>query len=575
MNDSQVSPPTGDETPAPNPQPKDPTYIDPTVELRNLLRFIYTNNPFYVISAGLTLWGLYQSFDTSVLIQSNALMACMAGYILLLAVSSVLLIRVGQVWDDVRTMLLLVVLLLLAVSLSFDKALSTNPDVGQYYFYGGLVFAVVISEAVLHGTRLSLPMLFRLPYHSILGVFFLYPVAIRHWIHNPKDPVLQWALFGFSSVAAVAFLTLLPAIRRGATFIRLNGSPWRWPWYPWTLFGVLAFGVAMRSYCLCVSFHPVKGMSTMFAPYFLVPFLLVLCLLILEIGLKAKHRAAIRFALVAPLVIIPLAIVGTQAGDFGFRQMLTNTLGGSPLFFTALGVAGFHGYALLRRATYAAEALTASLALLCVCGRQTEGVETLVVPQLVPLLLIAVLQGWLTVWHRSSLRCLAAAGCLLTAIALHTSLGSLAGYRAVAAGHGLLFVALLIGLGFHDRFARFLQYAGALTMVIFSQASNAVDTNVLGGLPEWLPAVYPALMGTLALGYGYVAGNKWFYAAAGLTLVGWFVTVVWQYYPAARRWVPGLDYILLGMAFFALALAVSLLKTGLPQRLLTRFTGES
>ena len=86
-------------------------------------------------------------------------------------------------------------------------------------------------------------------------------------------------------------LTLLPAVRRGANYVRNNGSPWQWPWYPWPLFVMLAVGVALRTYALCVSFHPSRGPATMFEPYFFVPFLFAVNILLLEIAIGSRRPA--------------------------------------------------------------------------------------------------------------------------------------------------------------------------------------------------------------------------------------------------------------------------------------------
>ena len=53
---------------------------------RGLIRWLCTNNPFYVLSAGLFLAGLWISFGAqSEEVQTWALMAGLAGYTLLLA----------------------------------------------------------------------------------------------------------------------------------------------------------------------------------------------------------------------------------------------------------------------------------------------------------------------------------------------------------------------------------------------------------------------------------------------------------------------------------------------------------
>src|SRR6516162_890165 len=146
---------------------------------RGLIRWVCTNNPFYVLSAGLFLAGLWISFGAqSEDVQTWALMSGLAGYTLLLAVTACLLVRFGNVWDDVRTVLLLVVLMFLATSVTFDEALILSPGRGFVCYLGGLLFAMVVSEGLLRGLRLRLPLCFRLPYHLILALFFLYPLAV-------------------------------------------------------------------------------------------------------------------------------------------------------------------------------------------------------------------------------------------------------------------------------------------------------------------------------------------------------------------------------------------------------------
>src|ERR1700756_351078 len=87
---------------------------------RGAVRWICTNNPFYVISAGLFLAGLYTSIGLD---EVGTLLAGLAGYTVLLAVTALVLVRFLHLWDDARTVLLLVVLLFLATSVTFDELL--------------------------------------------------------------------------------------------------------------------------------------------------------------------------------------------------------------------------------------------------------------------------------------------------------------------------------------------------------------------------------------------------------------------------------------------------------------------
>ena len=216
--------------------------------------------PVLRFSALLVCLGLWVSFGSQVdASQTWSLLLGMAGYTLLLAVTACLLVRYVGVWDDVRTVMLLVVLMFLATSVTFDAVLAHDPMRGVACYLGGLLFAAAVSEGMLRGVRLRLPLLFRVPYYFVLTLFFIYPVALTPLVARPRSEELSWALFGFSPAAALVFFTLLPAIRRGRDYVHDNGSPWRWAWYPWTLFGVLAFAVPRgRRFCAgrCTTYRP-------------------------------------------------------------------------------------------------------------------------------------------------------------------------------------------------------------------------------------------------------------------------------------------------------------------------------
>ena len=259
---------------------------------QGLIRWVCTSNPFYVLSAGLFLAGLWISFGAQAeAVQTWALMSSLAGYTLLLAVTAYLLVRLANVWDDVRTVLLLVVLMFLATSVTFDEALVLSPGHGVRCCLVGLLFAVAVSEGLLRGTGLRLPALFRVPYYLILALFFLYPLAVSALVEEPRSEPLLWGLFGFSSAAGLVFLTLLPAVRRGADCVLDNGSPWRWPQYPWALFVMLAIAVPGRAVLLCWSMHLIRELDQLvFGPYFLIPFGLSLTVLLLEFALVSRRR---------------------------------------------------------------------------------------------------------------------------------------------------------------------------------------------------------------------------------------------------------------------------------------------
>ena len=370
-----------------------------------LLRWVSTSNPLYVISAGLFLFGLRMSFSAHARdTDSWALMGGLAGYTLLLVLAALVLVRFARVWNDVRTVLLLVVLMFLATSVTFDELLVLNPARGRGYFVGGLVFAVALTEGILRGIRLRFPLRFRLPYHFALALFFLYPLVLVPAVSDPHSEALMWGLWGFAPVAGLVFLTLIPAIRRSREYVRGNGSPWPWPFYPWSVFVFLAVAVCGRAFLLCWSFHLLPNASDqlIFGPYFLVPFGFVIAILLLELGLVENSRGTRWVALAAPLGLVVLSGIGHR-NDAIYTEFLGHfaaRLGGSPLFVTLLTASGFYLYAWVRGVALAPDGLSVALAALAFVKPGALAFEDLTAPQ--PALLVAAvgLAVGISLWRR-------------------------------------------------------------------------------------------------------------------------------------------------------------------------------
>lgn len=380
---------------------------------RGLLGWVATSNPFYVVSAGLFLFGLRISFGAQER-ESDAwaLTTGLAGYTLLLASAALLLVRFAGVWNDVRTVLLLVVLMFLATSVTFDELLALDPARGSQLYLGGLAFALIVTEGLLRGIRLRLPMGFRIPYYLALALFFLYPIALTPFLREPRSEQLMWGLFGFSPAAGLIFLTLIPAIRRGPNYVRNNGSPWPWPFYPWSLFVFLAFAVVGRSFLLCWSLHLLAAdhlNQLIFEPYFLVLFGLSLTILLLEIGLVSRNRTVMRLALLFPVGLVVMAGIGHRSDAIAaeFLSIFTARLGGSPLYLTLILAGAFYASAWIRHVPLATEGLTLALVALAYIGPETQSLETVAPVGVSPLLAAAILQIALGIWRRDGWRILA------------------------------------------------------------------------------------------------------------------------------------------------------------------------
>ncbi|SIO66367.1 hypothetical protein SAMN05444166_8056 [Singulisphaera sp. GP187] len=542
---------------------------DPQRGTRGLVFRLYTSNPFYVISADLVFVGLRMSFNTEgQTFETWALMLGLAGYTLLLAATACWLIRRGKVWDDARSLLLLVVMMFLAMSVTFDNTLNANRGLGTACFIGGFLFAVAVSEGLLRGIQLALPLWFRGPYYLILALFFLYPLGLRPLLSQPDGPVLQWALIGFPTLSGLCFLTLVPAIRRGPEYVVDNGSPWRWPLYPWVLFGLLAMAVCARASYLCVSFHFVdrtihEATNSIFAPYFLIPFLFALNLLVLEAGIVARNRVVLRTALLVPLGLLGLAVLGHRPDPVyqRFLEIFMNGLGGSPLFLTTIAALAFYGFAAVRAVPMAYSGVAASLAALVVIGPTTLDLHGLKTPAAWPLLAIALLEAGMAYRRRDSWRGLSAAACTVTAIALVLPDGVPIA-RAYLVFQLALVAILALGAIFSDALARRLQQVGAGVLFLSGLAVILGDSRLFANPPQWLLDVYVPLVVAIAIGYGFTVGNRLFFVAAAALLVSWLTVVGWRSYLLLRQFIAGLDFIVWGLVFFVLAALISLKKAG-------------
>ena len=90
--------------------------------------FLYNHNPFYLISAALVLYGVHSSLQSGESVVDPWLMAGLfAGYTILLAITSYLIVKIGQVWDDARSIFMVLLLLFMALSTNFDSLCLSSP----------------------------------------------------------------------------------------------------------------------------------------------------------------------------------------------------------------------------------------------------------------------------------------------------------------------------------------------------------------------------------------------------------------------------------------------------------------
>ena len=109
---------------------------------RSLVRVLYTSNPFYILGAGPGLRraeNLVRPWRTGRRVVAMA--GSLAGYTLLLATTACVLIRLGRLWDDLRTLLLLIVMMFPGDRHELRRHAHRQPARGMQGCLVGLAFA--------------------------------------------------------------------------------------------------------------------------------------------------------------------------------------------------------------------------------------------------------------------------------------------------------------------------------------------------------------------------------------------------------------------------------------------------
>ena len=539
-------------------------------QTRSVGQFLYNHNPFYLLSACLVLYGLQTAFQDGGSVPKNAwlLVSTLSGYTLLLAVTAYVVVRYGRVWEDARSLALLVIFMFVAISVSLDHVCNTLPSTAILALSVALGFALLLSECLIRGLGVKLPADYRFPLYLMFCLFFLYPLWVSPMVSNLSDESVASRVFCFPTLAGLILLTLIPAIRRGSQYLSKNGTPWQWPWYPWPIFVFLALGVCIRSYVLTFSFQtsaatPATDWRTSFGLYYLTPFFFAVLILLSEIAIAERKRGLSRFVMaIAPLLVLTAIPFGSGLAFTGFLDTFVQRLG-SPIWLAVIGTAVFYGY-LRERGTKSAEVgMLISLAAATFIGPNTLGLHSLTEPQAWPLALIGVVQLHKALTKTNSARCLIATASLIAAAAC-----ALRGtwftdsYGAIPLHLGLL-SAFVIASVFSDRFAVILRQVNALLTVV--AAIGAVAIGSQSELPEWLVLLYVGAVTLLAAGYWQLTKREVWKAAMLANVAAVFLTATLWLHSGVSVAIPARAITALswGAICFCVAALISAMKGGI------------
>ena len=465
---------------------------------KGIMRWVYNHNPFYLISVCLVLYGIETTFVGSELLQQQSwyLTGILVGCTVLMAITACLIVRLGQVWDDARSIFMVLILLFFSLAVSFDELCITAPEVAVAMLGFGFFFSLLTALMVTRVLGIKIPAPFQFSFAAILFVAFAYPLlfsARMKWFPELEE---RWLIWAFPYVAAAALMTLARAIRRGKQAVENNGTPWLWPLFPWSAFVLLLVGLCGRGVLLCLSFEPAHGLNSIFGSYFLAPFVVVAAYLLLEIGVVEQNRFCRQFAMGFGLMAIPLSLPWhTNETYLSFLYTLTYSYG-SPLWITCTMLLILFVMAWLRRLDRHASWLTIIL-LVHVFVAKDDFSFTPFPINAWPLIVLGIYHLAHGLSSKASWRFLNASAAFGLATMIMLAVSPWYELKRVAAAHVFLVGLLWAGSYCEDRMARQLNVVTA--SVIAGFAFGATVIALAGRIPPETAAVEIGFMGGLGL----------------------------------------------------------------------------
>jgi len=540
-------------------------------------RWLTINNPCYLLSAGLFLYGLWAVLDAELTgFDCWLLLVLLAGYIVLLAAAAVTIVRLGQVWEDARSILLILPILFFAMSLGLEQILLNEPGVGRPLLACGASFCVIVSEAVLRLLRLALPGWYRASYYATLALFFGSALALEILLSEPVRLLAQGGFFLVGAIwleallSGLALALLIPAINQRGKGFEENGTPWTWPWYPFPLFVILAAGLVCRTLSLAQAQDAVAGL------YLVVPVAMAISgLFAIAWEIHGKPGWAV-LTLVAPVSWLLLACDVPWSARPWLDQL--GSWSASPLWLTAWAVALYYLVLSWRKLPGAEGLACAAILFASSLSQSALRPDELGPCAPWPLLGLGLWQLALGLQPRASLRSLrwSRSVCALILAGFYGfGLTDLLGSPGMVAAHLLVGLLFLIALSHDDDFAVFL--TGTLPLLtilppllLWQDYCEGQATPLLG-LFWSLPSKFAYLL-SLSVFFGSLwrvrlqaseAGPGFlFFSYSHFTNACGWAALQLQLHADRTRWSDAGPYLLGGLGLLAIGFLASLHKAG-------------
>ncbi|MCC9599034.1 hypothetical protein LOC67_00570 [Stieleria sp. JC731] len=330
-------------------EPNTPEEAVPTQKSKPaFVRFLYNQNPFYLISCLLVIYGCQSLVATGESLLEKTIMmgGGILAYGILMALVCVGVVRIAKVWDDARSIFIVVIISLIAMTTSFDELSIWDRANASLFAALAAIAVAAITESTLLACRIRLRRWYRLAYYAYFLILIGAPLILGRAVAERNDPLANWGAVLFSIGIAVSMLLLIPAIRQANRSTANNGTPWSWPLYPLSAFIVMYVLAGVRSHAIWMSFG-FYGTVGSFEPFLLLPIAAAALVLCVESGLANSYKGLLQFA----LYVTPVLLVCGSANSGQTQLPIKDSLqlyAGSAIGISGLVVTALYAYYAIR-----------------------------------------------------------------------------------------------------------------------------------------------------------------------------------------------------------------------------------